>query len=125
MVYLRGIVYFNNDSRLYKQHISPFAYVDELELDFILFTEDTLKGEIDMGQTDLKFVDQRLRARIKKSDWSNSWYHNLVGKRFEVERNPLGIKLIETEAIKVRELLKDSIDTAYYIKENECSVIRF
>lgn len=77
-----------------------------------------------MGQTDLKFVDQRLRARITKSKWQNSWYHNLVGKRFEVERNPMGIKLIKSEAVKVRELLGDYKDTAYYIKEDECSVIK-
>jgi hypothetical protein len=78
-----------------------------------------------MGQTSLTYVDQRLRARIKKSAWLNSWYHNMVGKRFEVERNPSGIKLIESEAVKVRELLGHPKDTAYYIKENECSVIRF
>lgn len=77
-----------------------------------------------MGQIALKYVEQRLRARVKKSAWVNSWYHNLVGRRFEVERNPQGIKLIESEAVKVRELLNDSADTAYYIKENECSVVR-
>jgi hypothetical protein len=77
-----------------------------------------------MGQTDLKFVDQRLRARITKSRWLNSWYNKMVGKRFEVERNPSGIKLIESEAVKVRALLGDSEDTGYYIKEDECSVIR-
>ncbi|MDB5054264.1 MAG: hypothetical protein JWM44_2314 [Bacilli bacterium] len=78
-----------------------------------------------MGQTNLKYVEQRLRARIKKSAWKNSWYHNLVGKRFEVERNPIGIKLVESEAVKVRSLLDDSADTAYYIREDECNVIRF
>lgn len=77
-----------------------------------------------MGETNLKYVDQRLRARIKKSAWVNSWYHKLVGKRFEVERNPLGLKLIESEAVKVRELLDESKDTAYYIREDECSVVR-
>jgi hypothetical protein len=77
-----------------------------------------------MGQTSLKFVEQRLRARIKKSAWVNSWYHELVGKRFEVERNPLGLKLIESEAAKVREKRGDHKDAAYYIREDECSIVR-
>ena len=77
-----------------------------------------------MGETNLKFADQRLRARIKKSAWVNSWYHNLVGKRFEVERNSLGIKLIESEAVKVRELLGHNKDVVYYIKDDECSVVK-
>ncbi|GIQ61514.1 hypothetical protein PACILC2_00820 [Paenibacillus cisolokensis] len=77
-----------------------------------------------MGQSNIKLIHQRLRARITKAERSSYWYAGMIGEKFEVERNPQGIKLTESEAEKVRRRLGDYLDTAYYIAEEDCRLIR-
>lgn len=77
-----------------------------------------------MGQTTSTYYDQALRARITNVSVPTYWYAAMNGEKFEVRRNPGGIKLVESESEKIRARLNDNPDTTYYIAEEDCRLIR-
>jgi len=77
-----------------------------------------------MGTSNQIFPDQRLQARITGASKKTYWYANMIGEKFEVLRNPQGIKLVNHEADKMNERLGYERDIDYYIQEEDCRLIR-